>query len=161
MRYETPEDRARQARLKPWLEWLLIDANGWPITVKETARFPAESHDFEFHSDKGVVGVAEAKCRKGKYTEAYFKREGLLVERERFEALKGAWFDIGALVLLVLMTADNKIYVISFNELEPLIPKLRLVGSWMLKDDHGRKKTDKSGYILPLKHMTYLGECDE
>lgn len=141
----------------------MIEVNNWPIKIRETSWANAEHHDFEFHAldGRGIVGVAEAKCRSGKYTEAYFEKEGLLVERERYEGLMSAWGDLGALVILVLLTADEKVYMISFNKLTPLIPDLEVAGSYMLKDDHGKRPTNKGGWILPLEYMTYVGENNE
>jgi len=159
VRYETLEDRRRQEIMKGHLHRFLVEINGWPITIKETPWSKAESHDYEFVVNDGLImGVTEIKCRQNDYDEKFFRRRGWLIENRRIESLRSAWSSIGAFVMFGLLTADEEPYVISMQKLEVNLHKLKRAGSWMLKDDHGRRPTNKTGMIVPLNMMTYIGE---
>jgi hypothetical protein len=159
--FENENDRIRQEFARQKVEEYLR-GHGKQVNCCETPEEDRESHDFNvYHQEGGLVGVGETKCRAHGYTEKFFRCNPVLVERERASKLYWKFHVFGLEVLLVLMTSDWKVYMITLRRL------LAGEGDWpeaqagMLKDNHGQQGCDKSGVLVPLKHYTKVGEKNE
>lgn len=138
--YETLSDIGKElAALSAIAEYLGKDCT-------KTAQF---SHDdFVIEDD---WGCGEIKCRT--YDTLFFKKHGWVMDNVRIRNLRERGYP-DERVILGLMTLDNDVFIVSLEKLKRNKKQLKPAPQKCMKDDHGRKQSDRKGFIIPFNLLT-------
>jgi hypothetical protein len=144
-RYETDDDRWFQMEAVARLTGAFPDH----VRIRETEKDDAMPHDAEIFLGDTMIAVGEIKCRK--YSFSYMaEHDGWLLEVERLSRLKQVFYKNGIEVYMVLRTSDPRFFFITMSQLMLGRCKLKKVEGHMMTDDHGKRKCDKSGLLVPV-----------
>jgi hypothetical protein len=153
--YENPSDTMKEG-------WLIQRVQAWmqrQISPKIVCAQTSSRISYDFSISIGTsgdyIGIGEVKSRQ--YTRRFFEENGWVMEDQRINSLQQL-MPQGGMFMLVLHTSDDWMFAVSNKKLLPARPNLKACEPKHMTDDHGKKATDKTGFIIPFELLTSIPE---
>jgi hypothetical protein len=156
--HENESDRINQGEVagevKAFLDSLPITGTGldgqshW--VFQETLQELVEPHDFVLMHQGKYVGVLEVKCREGRYTKDYLVENGALMETSLLNKMRTDHHKYGRHVLFAMRSSDGVTFITNLKTLMQNRDQLQNAPDGAVKDNHGKKDTDRGAVITPI-----------